>query len=151
MDIFSTNFSTIDWVIVGVYLLGAVVVGVIANRYIHSVSAYLVGGGESGRVDGAPHPGGRAKFEAPRGAQRALDAARHHDLPGLDRRLEGGAFADFEALGTDHFAAHLTLDPRGAVEQHQALEASTGREGELHRGGLVVSVAPVRHPRAGYR
>ena len=48
MDIFSTNFSTIDWVIVGVYLLGAVVVGIIANRYIHSVSAYLVGGGESG-------------------------------------------------------------------------------------------------------
>ena len=48
MDIFSTNFSTIDWVIVGVYLLGAVVVGVVANRYIHSVSAYLVGGGESG-------------------------------------------------------------------------------------------------------
>ena len=43
-SIFATNFASIDWIIVAVYLLIAVVAGVITNRYIHSVSDYMVGG-----------------------------------------------------------------------------------------------------------
>ncbi|MCA9175780.1 MAG: hypothetical protein KDB14_14945 [Planctomycetales bacterium] len=43
-----SNFATLDWVIVGVYLSLSVCVGLFANRYIHSTKAYLVGGGRSG-------------------------------------------------------------------------------------------------------
>jgi len=41
-NIFATNFTPLDWTIVVVYLLGAVTIGVIVNRYIHSVADYLV-------------------------------------------------------------------------------------------------------------
>lgn len=41
---FSTNFTTLDWWIVALYLSFAVVIGVIANRFTHSVSNYMVGG-----------------------------------------------------------------------------------------------------------
>jgi len=41
---FSTNFTTIDWWIVALYLSLAVVIGVVANRFTHSVSNYMVGG-----------------------------------------------------------------------------------------------------------
>jgi Na+/proline symporter len=48
-SMFTTNFSAIDWGIVGLYLVLAVSVGIVVNRYIHSVSDYLVGGRQSGR------------------------------------------------------------------------------------------------------
>jgi len=47
-DPFATHFAALDWAIVAVYLAGALVVGIVANRFIHSVSAYLVGGGHTG-------------------------------------------------------------------------------------------------------
>lgn len=45
---FSTNFSDIDFVIVGVYLSGVIAIGFIANRFISSVSTYVVGGRRAG-------------------------------------------------------------------------------------------------------
>ena len=48
MDIFGTNFATLDWWIVGVYLAGSVIVGLLANRYIHNVAGFMVGGRGSG-------------------------------------------------------------------------------------------------------
>ncbi len=39
-----TNFSPIDWVIVGVYLSATVVIGLYVNRYIRSMSDYVVAG-----------------------------------------------------------------------------------------------------------
>jgi len=41
---FATNFTNIDWSIVGFYLVLTVVVGVFANRFIHNVGNYMVGG-----------------------------------------------------------------------------------------------------------
>lgn len=48
MDIFATNCTTVDWVIVGVYLAGVMVLGVVVNRYIHNVSDYMVAGRSAG-------------------------------------------------------------------------------------------------------
>jgi SSS family solute:Na+ symporter len=45
---FETNFGNLDWAIVAIYLLAAVVIGVLVNRYIHSVSDYMVGGRATG-------------------------------------------------------------------------------------------------------
>lgn len=45
---FSTNFSNLDWVIVASYLVVIVAVGIIANRFIHNVGNYMVGGRASG-------------------------------------------------------------------------------------------------------
>ncbi len=39
-----TNFSTLDWVIVVVYLAGTVAVGLYANRYIKDMADYVVAG-----------------------------------------------------------------------------------------------------------
>ncbi|MDP7348952.1 MAG: hypothetical protein QF735_11990, partial [Phycisphaeraceae bacterium] len=47
-DIFATNFTTADWIIVSVYLIGTVAVGAVVNRYVHSVSDFMVGGRASG-------------------------------------------------------------------------------------------------------
>ena len=47
-EIFATQFSPVDWVIVGIYLAGTLCAGVLANRYIHSAADYMVGGRESG-------------------------------------------------------------------------------------------------------
>jgi len=47
-QLFTTNFTTGDWWIVGLYLLASLLVGVIANKFIHSASAYMIGGGASG-------------------------------------------------------------------------------------------------------
>lgn len=43
MDL-ATNFTSLDWVIVAVYLLISVAVGVLVNRYINRLSDYLVAG-----------------------------------------------------------------------------------------------------------
>ena len=43
-ELFATNFAPLDWAIVAVYLCLAVVIGIIANRFIHNVSSYMVGG-----------------------------------------------------------------------------------------------------------
>lgn len=44
----TTNFTGMDWAIVVIYLAVSLAIGIFANRYIHSVKAYLVGGGASG-------------------------------------------------------------------------------------------------------
>ncbi len=41
---FVSNFSTIDWWIVGIYLAGTVAVGLYANRYIKNMADYVVAG-----------------------------------------------------------------------------------------------------------
>ena len=41
---FVTNFSTLDWVIVAVYLCGTVAIGIYANRYIKDMADYIVAG-----------------------------------------------------------------------------------------------------------
>ncbi len=43
-DFFVSNFGTLDWVLVAVYLLGTVVVGIYANRYIKDMADYVVAG-----------------------------------------------------------------------------------------------------------
>ena len=45
---FATNFTTLDWVIVAVYLSASLLVGVFANKFIHTVKAYVVAGGGAG-------------------------------------------------------------------------------------------------------
>jgi len=45
---FATNFTGLDWWIVAIYLVGTVLVGVVVNKYIHSVADYMVGGRGSG-------------------------------------------------------------------------------------------------------
>ncbi|MFH1744295.1 MAG: sodium:solute symporter family protein [bacterium] len=47
-EMFSTNFSTVDWLIVAVYLTGVTLAGIAVNRYIHNVADYMVGGRGSG-------------------------------------------------------------------------------------------------------
>ncbi len=39
-----TQFSMLDWIIVGIYIVGIGYVGVHVNRYIHNVTDYMVGG-----------------------------------------------------------------------------------------------------------
>lgn len=41
---FGTNFTTLDWTIVAAYLAVSVVIGLIANRYIHDMDDYIVAG-----------------------------------------------------------------------------------------------------------
>jgi len=45
---FTNNFSTVDWVIVACYLSLSIAIGILANRYTRSVSAYMVGGAAAG-------------------------------------------------------------------------------------------------------
>ena len=44
MELFETNFTSIDWVIVAVYLGGSILIGLWANRYVGGLSDYLVAG-----------------------------------------------------------------------------------------------------------
>ena len=44
MELFRTEFGTIDWVIVVVYLAGSILIGLWANRYVGGLSDYLVAG-----------------------------------------------------------------------------------------------------------
>ena len=44
MDVFSTNFATIDWVIVMVYICIPVVIGVIVRKYVRQLSDFIVAG-----------------------------------------------------------------------------------------------------------
>ena len=44
MELFETNFTSIDWAIVAVYLGGSLLIGVWANRYVGGLSDYLVAG-----------------------------------------------------------------------------------------------------------
>lgn len=44
MNEFASNFATIDWIIVSVYLLGTVAIGLYANRYIKDMADYVVAG-----------------------------------------------------------------------------------------------------------
>ncbi len=43
-SLFATNFTALDWLIVAAYLSLTVLIGIAANRFIHSVSNYMVGG-----------------------------------------------------------------------------------------------------------
>ena len=45
---FDTNFSSLDWGIVVVYLIGIGVMGIYVNRHVHNAAGYLVGGRGSG-------------------------------------------------------------------------------------------------------
>ena len=40
----SSNFGTVDWAIVALYMLGTVAIGLYANRYIRNMSDYIVAG-----------------------------------------------------------------------------------------------------------
>ncbi|SVC50836.1 uncharacterized protein METZ01_LOCUS303690, partial [marine metagenome] len=44
MELPNSNFGTIDWVIVIVYMFGTVVIGLYVNRYIRNMSDYIVAG-----------------------------------------------------------------------------------------------------------
>ncbi|MFC1564957.1 sodium:solute symporter [candidate division KSB1 bacterium] len=44
MDVFSTNFGTIDWVIVCVYICIPVVIGIMVRKYINQLSDFIVAG-----------------------------------------------------------------------------------------------------------
>ncbi|MED5399348.1 MAG: sodium:solute symporter family protein, partial [Planctomycetota bacterium] len=44
MGLFHTEFATIDWIIVVVYLTGSILIGLWANRYVGGLSDYLVAG-----------------------------------------------------------------------------------------------------------
>ena len=44
MDVFATNFRTIDWIIVSVYICIPVVIGVIVKKYIRQLSDFIVAG-----------------------------------------------------------------------------------------------------------
>ncbi|RMF71662.1 MAG: sodium:solute symporter family protein [Planctomycetota bacterium] len=41
---FTSNFSSVDWAIVAAYLLGSVVIGFYANRYVSNMTDYVVAG-----------------------------------------------------------------------------------------------------------
>jgi SSS family solute:Na+ symporter len=44
MDVFATNFKTLDWVIVSVYICIPVVIGLIVRKYIRQLSDFIVAG-----------------------------------------------------------------------------------------------------------
>jgi len=44
MDVFATNFRTVDWIIVCVYICIPVVIGIIVKRYIRQLSDFIVAG-----------------------------------------------------------------------------------------------------------
>ena len=44
MELFETNFTSIDWAIVAVYLGGSILIGLWANRYVGGLSDFLVAG-----------------------------------------------------------------------------------------------------------
>ena len=44
MSNLTSNFGTLDWAIVAFYLLGTVIIGLYANRYIQNLSDYIVAG-----------------------------------------------------------------------------------------------------------
>jgi len=44
MDVFATNFRTIDWIIVSVYICIPVVIGVIVKKYIRQLSDFILAG-----------------------------------------------------------------------------------------------------------
>jgi len=44
MDVFETNFSTIDWIIVFTYICIPVVIGVVVKKYIRQLSDFIVAG-----------------------------------------------------------------------------------------------------------
>ena len=44
MDVFDTNFATIDWIIVMVYICIPVVIGVIVRKYVRQLSDFIVAG-----------------------------------------------------------------------------------------------------------
>ena len=44
MEVFSTNFSTIDWIIVSVYICIPVVIGIVVKKYVRQLSDFIVAG-----------------------------------------------------------------------------------------------------------
>jgi SSS family solute:Na+ symporter len=44
MDVFDTNFATIDWIIVMVYICIPVVIGVLVRKYVRQLSDFIVAG-----------------------------------------------------------------------------------------------------------
>ncbi len=44
MDVFATNFRTVDWIIVSIYICIPVVIGVIVRKYVRQLSDFIVAG-----------------------------------------------------------------------------------------------------------
>jgi SSS family solute:Na+ symporter len=44
MDVFATNFKTVDWIIVSVYICIPVVIGIIVRKFIRQLSDFIVAG-----------------------------------------------------------------------------------------------------------
>ncbi|MGB3860454.1 MAG: hypothetical protein WA915_00090, partial [Candidatus Aminicenantaceae bacterium] len=44
MDVFATNFKTVDWVIVTVYIFIPVIIGVSVRKYVRQLSDFIVAG-----------------------------------------------------------------------------------------------------------
>ena len=44
MDVFATNFATIDWIIVCVYICFPLIIGIIVRKYIRQISDFIVAG-----------------------------------------------------------------------------------------------------------
>ncbi|MFH1942257.1 MAG: hypothetical protein ABIL68_09140, partial [bacterium] len=44
MDVFSTNFSRVDWIIVMIYICIPVVIGILVRKYVHQISDFIVAG-----------------------------------------------------------------------------------------------------------
>lgn len=44
MDVFATNFATLDWIIVCVYICIPVVIGIVVRKYIRQLSDFIVAG-----------------------------------------------------------------------------------------------------------
>ena len=81
----ANNFALIDWVIVVIYLIGSLLIGVYANKFIHSTRAYLIGGGRSGTsLNVATYIGTRTVVRTTTREYRKTPAsvyARHELLP----------------------------------------------------------------------
>ena len=44
MDVFATNFRTVDWIIVCVYICIPVVIGIVVRKYVKQLSDFIVAG-----------------------------------------------------------------------------------------------------------
>ncbi|UCD29150.1 MAG: sodium:solute symporter family protein, partial [Planctomycetota bacterium] len=90
----STNFTNIDWTIVTIYLLVATTVGIIANKFIHNVGNYMVGGRAAGTaLNTATYIGGfTALVSVVYGAQDGFNQGFTYMMVGFIAMLACGFF-----------------------------------------------------------
>jgi len=91
---FATNCTSIDWLIVGIYLAIATAVGIIANRFIHNVGNYMVGGRATGTaLNTATYVGGfTALVSIVYGAQDGFNQGFTYTMVGFIAMLACGFF-----------------------------------------------------------